>query len=179
MRKFYYSKKNHTVNVWVKQYAEFVTDGFIEITPEEYNKYWLAQAPDGKRLAINKYPFVLEDIPAQPVCECRTAKLAEMRKECGDHIDAGFECDALGYPCQYHNSANQQTTMRNATIAGGKIWRNEAFTLHTQAEAQIVFAESISEIERLRTVYANKCIYINDESRTVSEITAVTWSSVE
>jgi len=68
MRKFYYSKKNHTVNVWVKQYAEFVTDGFIEITPEEYNKYWLAQAPDGKRLAINKYPFVLEDIP-QPTFE--------------------------------------------------------------------------------------------------------------
>jgi len=117
--------------------------------------------------------------PPLTVSGCRTDKLAEMRKECGDHIDAGFECDALGYPCQYHNSMNQQTTMRNATIAGGKIWRNEVFTMHTRAEAQAVFAESISEIERLRTVYANKCIYINDESRTVSEITAVTWSSVE
>jgi hypothetical protein len=117
--------------------------------------------------------------PVKTIAGARTAKLAEMRKECGDHIDAGFECDALGYPCQYHNSTNQQTTMRNATVAGGKIWRNEVFTMHTRAEAQAVFAESMSEIERLRTVYANKCIYINDESRTVSEIIAVTWDSVE
>lgn len=134
--------------------------GLIEIKKEDFDI----------QLVVNNAPTV---------CECRTTKLAEMRKECGDHIDAGFECDALGYPCQYHNSANQQTTMRNATIAGGKIWRNEVFTMHTRAEAQAVFAESISEIERLRTVYANKCIYINDESRTVSEITAVTWGSVE
>jgi hypothetical protein len=133
--------------------------------------------PAGKRRKPGT--LELEDTPAPHVADARTAKLAEMRKECGDHIDAGFECDALGYPCQYHNSVEQQITMRNAAVSGGKIWRNEAFTLHTQVEAQEVFAESMGEIERLRTVYANKCTYINDESRTVAEIEAVTWDSAE
>lgn len=110
---------------------------------------------------------------------CRCNKLAEMRKECGDHINAGFESGALGYPCQYSNTTNQQTTMRNATISGGKIWRNEAFTYHTALQAQAVFDESTTEIEMHRTDYANKCIYIEDPSRTAEEILAVTWDSAE
>lgn len=110
---------------------------------------------------------------------CRCSKLAEMRKECGERIVAGFNSDALGYECQYNNSVNQQTTMRNATISGGKIWRNEAFTYHTALQAQAVFDESTSEIEMHRTVYANKCIYIEDPSRTVEEILTVTWDSAE
>lgn len=113
------------------------------------------------------------------VSECRIEKLAEMRKECGNHIDAGFESDVLGYPCQYNNSSDQQTTMRNAAINGGKIWRNEAFTLHTKEQAQSVFDESLLEIEMHRTTYADKCIYINDPSRTANEILAVTWDSAE
>lgn len=117
--------------------------------------------------------------PPISVDECRCAKIAELRSECESKINAGFESDVLGYPCQYHNSRDQQQTMRDAAINGGKIYRNEEFTLHTKAQAEIVMAKSISEKELHRTNYADKCSYVNKAERTVEEINAVTWTSAE
>ena len=119
--------------------------------------------------------------PAPTVGDCRCVKLAEMRVECGDHIDAGFDCAALGYECQYANTMKQQSRMKNSAyrVGGGGIWRNEAFTQHTQAQAQAVNDESISEIDRHTITYSKKCVYINDASRTAEEVLAVTWDSVE
>ena len=70
-------------------------------------------------------------------------------------------------------------TMRDAAAIGGKIWRDESFTVHTKSQASAVLAKSRSEVERHRTKYADKCVYINDDERTADEINAVTWDSSE
>lgn len=117
--------------------------------------------------------------PAASIDDCRCAKLAELSSECERKINSGFESDVLGYPCHYHNDRDQQQTMRDAAVNGGKIWRNEEFTLHTKAQAEAVLSISLSEKELHRTTYANKCSYVNKAERTVDEINAVTWTSVE
>jgi hypothetical protein len=66
-----------------------------------------------------------------------------------------------------------------ATLSGGEIWRNESLTFHTKAQALAVYTESSREIDRHKTTYADKCIYIEDTDRTVEEIQDVTWDSAE
>lgn len=116
----------------------------------------------------------------ETIDECRCKKLTEMRVDCGKAIDAGFDCDVLGYPCQYRNTTKDQLRMQSASLLnGGNIWRNEKLTLHTKEQAEVVFAESHSEIDRHTVYYEAKCSYVSDPSRTAEEISAVTWDSNE
>lgn len=117
--------------------------------------------------------------PPPTVDGIRSLKLSEIREECESHINAGFQADVLFPDCNYRNDRDQQTTMRNASESGGMIWMNEKFTYHTSSQALAIYELSKSEVESHRVRYANKCDYINDQSRTVEEITAVTWDSVE
>ena len=142
---------------------------------------WFQPLPVGYQRAYdeNGFPFN-ELIPVLEPCieTCRNAKLAEMRKECGDRIVAGFDSDALGYECHYRNTEHDQLDMQKAMLLdGGKIWRNEKLTLHTKSQALIVYTESSNEIDRRKTTYDERCVYINDPERTIEEINAVTWDS--
>jgi len=117
---------------------------------------------------------------SESVAKCRTEKRAYIRKECGHKIDAGFFSEALGYECQYRNTRDRQNEMFVASVSGGgEIWRNETLTQHTVAQAKLVLAKSRTEVARHNRTYADKCVYINNPSRTAAEINAVTWDSSE
>ena len=119
--------------------------------------------------------------PPKSIEEFRITKLAEIRKECENQIVAGFISDALGYEVHYRCNRDDQMMMRDAKDnRGGLLWRNETLTAHTQAQAQDVFAAMIvHRDETCKVKYANKMNYLNEPSRTIEEIEAVTWDSNE
>ena len=149
------------------------------LTTDELDTYFY-DVPDGYKLAGDCLDLVLIECAEDSICRVRPKKLAEMRSECGKHIDAGFDSDALGYECQYKNTRDRQKEISDAIkTKGGEIWRNEAYTLHTLSQARLVETESINELRRHKRRYDSKCVYINNPIRTTKEINAVTWDSVE
>ncbi|AUR82876.1 hypothetical protein NVP1029O_43 [Vibrio phage 1.029.O._10N.261.55.A7] len=136
----------------------FKFDGARVMTPEEFDSY-------------RNPPPTLDAL--------REAKKSELRAACEAAINAGFVTDVLFPNSNYRNDRDQQQTMRDAATGGGKIWMNEAFTHHNQAQAEAVYSVSVSEKETHRSTYADKCAYLNDPDRTREEIEAVTFTSVE
>ena len=106
---------------------------------------------------------------------------SELSKACENEIESGFTADVLFSNCNYRSCRDQQRTMLSAArrSGGGKIWMNESFTHHTQAQAEQVLEECEIHIENIRTKFADKVVYISDPSRTDAEIEACTWDSVE
>ena len=110
----------------------------------------------------------------------RSFKKHSIRTECGSKIDAGFTANILFDDCNYRNCRDQQDNIRDCALGeGGYIWMNESFIMHTKDQAEQVYAISRSEVQANKLKYANKCAYLNEPSRTVEEIQAVTWDSSE
>ncbi len=177
-----YSAVEHACYNTLLNYKVLPTD-LIVITSADYDIFRGESITEGQQLIKNAYPFVLEDIPVVEISieTIRDAKAAEIRATCESKVDAGFIASILFSDCHYRNDRDQQQTMREASerAAGGRVWMNEDFTSHTKAQAAAVYALSISEKEGYRITSADKCGYINDQSRTIDDINAVTWDSIE
>ena len=140
------------------------------------------QPPEGKRRKRHQYPFVWEDIPEPNIEKIRTEKLDEIYRLCGEKINAGIQTDVVhGYMVHYRLNGHDQLGIDSASrrASGGKIWRNEVYEQHSQADAIAVQELKDNHVESCKLTYYNKRTYILSESRTSEEIQAVTWDSVE
>lgn len=119
--------------------------------------------------------------PQQNIEVTRNVKLSEIRTECETNINAGFISNALGYDVHYRCNRDDQGMIRDAkTNGGGLLWLNDSLAVHTSDQISKVFADMVNHRDIVcKSTYVTKVKYVTDSIRTIGEIDAVTWDSVE
>jgi hypothetical protein len=76
----YYSKNKHACYDSALNYHSIPADA-VEVSQDDYVKYWLSRAPKNLRLKTGQHPFVYEDAPLPTAEEWAAIEQAKMRIE--------------------------------------------------------------------------------------------------
>ena len=123
---------------------------------------------------------------AEQITTAINSKTAELKIACNESILAGFESSALGslhhYDCDFHDQLNisglDQADIDSEYPCVDQLEVKER-RFHTKQQIHIVFLDGVAHIDSNLTNFSTKKDYLRTVGRTLIEVLAVTWESVE